>query len=232
MAARVMSRLGWIIGILIVAFALAACAATGTAVTPTPTQTPAPGATAPAATAPAATAPAGTEPSIASAAPGATSTPSPTTSDNAGSPGPAATFHSDLDLEALLPDTFDGRPVSKESRTGIDMGATDANPILSKFGKHPADLAAANGSTGSTVNQSGPSIGVQRLRGIPAGDVLAAQLEQIPNAKVSTVSLAGHDVTYVEYGAWPVWYYPTGELLYAIGFSDEATATRFLAALP
>jgi hypothetical protein len=227
MVARVMSRLGWIIAILIVAIALAGCATTGTEVTPTPTQTSAPGATEPAATAPAATAP-----SIVSAAPGATSASSPNVSDNAGSPEPAATFHSDLDLEALLPDTFDGRPVSKESRTGVDMGATDANPILSKFGKHPADLAAASGSTGSTANQSGPSIGVQRLRGVPAGDVLAAQLEQIPNAKVSTVSLAGHDVTYVEYGAWPVWYYPSGELLYAIGFSDEATATRFLAALP
>ena len=49
---------------------------------------------------------------------------------------------------------------------------------------------------------------------------------------MSTVSLAGHVVTYVEYGAWPVWYYPTGELLYAIGLSDEATATRFFAKLP
>ena len=112
------------------------------------------------------------------------------------------------------------------------MGTTDANPILSKFGKHPADLAAASGSAGSTANQSGLSIGVQRLRGVPAGDVLAVQLEQIQDAKVSTVSLAGHVVTYVEGGAWPVWYYPTGELLYAIGLSDEATATRFFAKLP
>jgi hypothetical protein len=218
----VMSRLGWIVAILMVAIALAGCATTGTAVTPTPTQASAPGATAPAAT----------EPSIASAAPGAASTPSPTLSDQAGSPQPAATFHSDPDLEALLPDTFDGRTISKESRTGVDMGATDANPILGAFGKHPADLAAASGTAEPTANQSALSIGVQRLRGVPAGDVLAAQLKQSPDAKVSTVKLAGHDVTYVEYGAWPVWYYPAGELLYVIGFADEATATRFLAKLP
>ena len=227
MAARVMSRLEWIIAILMVAIALAGCATTGTAVTPTPTRTSAPAATAPGATAPAATAP-----SIESAAPGVTATGSPTLLDEAGSPQPAATFHSDLDLEALLPDTFDGRTISKESRTGVDMGATDANPILGAFGKHPADLAAASGTAEPTANQSALSIGVQRLRGVPAGDVLAAQLEQIPDAKVSTVKLAGHDVTYVEYGAWPVWYYPAGELLYVIGFSDEATATRFLAKLP
>jgi hypothetical protein len=222
MAARVMSRLEWIIAILMVAIALAGCATTGTAVTPTPTQTLAPGATAPAAT----------EPSIESPAPGVMATGSPMLLDKAGSPQPAATFHQDLDLEALLPDTFDGRTISKESRTGVDMGATDANPILSAFGKHPTDLAAASGTAEPTANQSGLSIGVQRLRGVPAGDVLAAQLKQSPDAKVSTVKLAGHDVTYVEYGAWPVWYYPAGELLYVIGISDEATATRFLARLP
>jgi septal ring-binding cell division protein DamX len=215
MAARVMSRTWWVVAILIMAVALAGCATTGTAATPTLTSPPA-----------------ATAPSIASSTPGATSTPSPTPSDKAGSPEPAATFHSDLELEALLPDTFDGRTVSKESRTGGDMGATDANPILGTFGKHRADLAAASGTTQPTENQSALSIGVQRLRGVPASDVLAAQLKQIPDAKVSTVTLAGHDVTYVEYGAFPVWYYPTGELLYVIGFADEATATRFFARLP
>ena len=220
MAAQVTSRVGRFVAIWMVALALAGCATTGTGATPTP------------ASPPPASAPAASPPSTTSPPPTATSTPSPTLSDKSGSPQPTATFHSDLDLEALLPDTFDGRPVSKESRTGVDMGTTDANPILSKFGKHPADLAAASGSAGPTTNQAALSIGVQRLRGVPAGDVLAVQLEQIQDAKVSTVSLAGHVVTYVEGGAWPVWYYPTGELLYAIGFSDEATATRFFAKLP
>jgi hypothetical protein len=215
MAALVASRARRVVAIWMVVLALAGCATTSTGATPTPTS-----------------APAVSAPSTTSPPPAATSTPSPTLSDEAGSPQPTATFHSDLDLEALLPDTFDGRTVSKESRTGVDMGATDANPILGAFGKHPADLASASGTAEPTANQSALSIGVQRLRGVPARDVLAAQLEQIPDAKVSTVSLAGHDVTYVEYGAWPVWYYATGELLYAIGLSDEATATRFLAKLP
>jgi hypothetical protein len=49
---------------------------------------------------------------------------------------------------------------------------------------------------------------------------------------VSRVSLGGHQVTLVEYGAWPVWMYATGDLVYSIGLAGEATAAAFFAPLP
>jgi hypothetical protein len=51
----------------------------------------------------------------------------------------------------------------------------------------------------------------------------------MPDARVSQVTLDGREVTYVEAGAWPVWYFPTGEHLYGVAAIDEATAARVLA---
>jgi hypothetical protein len=169
---------------------------------------------------------------VVSLPPGVTPAPSPTPYDKYGSPEPMPTFHSDPSLEALLPDSVDGRTVTKESRTGVDMGMTDTDPMLKPFGKHPADMATGSGTAKPTETRAALLVGVTRLRGVPADQLMAVQLEQMPDAKVSTVSLGGREVTYVEYGAWPVWLYPTGELLYAVGLADEATATKIFAALP
>ncbi len=106
---------------------------------------------------------------------------------------------------------------------------TDADPILAALGKHPADFASA------TASPNEPPLlllAVERVRGVPADQLLAAMLKTIPDAKVSSVSLGGRAATYVEYGAWPVWYYPKGELLYAVAAMGEAEATRVLDALP
>ena len=169
---------------------------------------------------------------VVSLPPGVTPTPSPTPCDKYGSPGPMPTFHADPALEALLPDSVDGRAVTKESRTGVDMGMTDGDPLLAAFGKRPADWATASGMAMPTPDKPGFSVGVYRLRGVPAELVLAFQLKQMPDAKVSQVSLGGREATYVESGAWPVWLYATGDLLYGVGLADEATAARVFAALP
>ena len=164
--------------------------------------------------------------------PGETPTPSPTPYDKFGSPEPMPTFHADLEMEALLPDTIGGRPVDKESRTGVDLGMGGEDPILKAFGKSPADFASATGNVMPTEDQPAATLSVIRLRGVPGDQLLAFQLEQMPDAKVSTVSLGGHDVTYVEYGAWPVWMYVTGDLLYGVGLAGEAAAAEVFAALP
>jgi len=165
---------------------------------------------------------------VASLPPGVTMPPSPTPYDKYGSPAPMATFHGDPALEALLPDSVDGVALTKESRTGVQMGLTDNDPFLAPFGKHPADLASA-----SAVATQPPMlmVNVVRLRGVAADRLLAAALESVPGDAVSHVSLGGRQVTYVTYGAWPVWYYATGELLYGVAGLEE-TAAKVLAGLP
>ena len=135
-------------------------------------------------------------------------------------------------MEELLPDTLGGRPVTKESRTGVDAGMTDDDPVLKAFDKHPADLGNASGSIMPTQDQPAAILTVVRLRGVTGEQLLAYRLKEMPDAKVSRVSLGGHEVTYVEYGAWPSWMYATGDLLYGIGLAGEETAAEFFAALP
>lgn len=164
--------------------------------------------------------------------PGETPTPSPTPYDKLGSQAPLPTFHADPALEALLPNTIDGRSLTKESRTGVEAGKTDTDPLLKAFGRQPADYADATGTLMPTEDQPAGSFGVYRLRGVPGDQLLAYELAQMPDAKVSKVTLGGHEVTYVEYGAWPVWMYATGDLVYAVGLAGEATAATFFAGLP
>jgi hypothetical protein len=164
--------------------------------------------------------------------PGETPTPSPTPYDKYASQEPLPTFHADPAMEALLPDTLDGRPVTKESRTGVEAGKTETDPMLKAFGKQPADYADSTGTLMPTGDQPGGSVGVFRLRGVPGDQLLAFWLAQMPEAKVSKVTLGGHEVTYVEYGAWPTWMYATGDLVYAVGLAGEETAAAFFAALP
>lgn len=169
---------------------------------------------------------------VVSLPPGVTMPPSPTPFDKWASPGaspaPMPTFHGDPALEALLPDSVDGVALTKESRTGAQMGMTDDDPILTPFGKHPADLASA---TAVSTQRPLLIINVVRLRGVPADQLLAAMLESIPGDAVSHTSLGGRPVAYVVSGAWPVWYYATGELLYGVAGMED-TAARVLAGLP
>ncbi len=169
---------------------------------------------------------------VVSLPPGGTPTPSPTPYDKFASQEPLPTFHADPALEALLPDTIDGRPVTKESRTGVEAGKTDTDPLLKAFGKQPADYADATGTLMPGADQPAAILGVSRLRGVPGDQLLAFQLAQMPDAKVSQVSLGGHQVTYVEYGAWPIWMYATGDYVYGVGLAGEETAATFFAALP
>lgn len=171
---------------------------------------------------------------VVSLPPGVTPAPTPTPYDKWASTEPMSpmpTNHADPALEELLPNSIDGRTLTKESRTGEQMGMTDADPILTAFGKHPSDMASASATATPAVNQPPILIGVERLRGVPADQLLAAMLKSIPADEVSRTSLDGRQVTYVVHGAWPVWYYATGDLLYGIAMADEATAAKVLAVL-
>jgi hypothetical protein len=161
--------------------------------------------------------------------PGTTPTPSPTPYDKYGSPEPVATPHSDPVLEAVLPDSVDGRALTKTSRTGAEMGITDTDTILKAFGKHPADIS---GATAMPAEPPLLIISVTWLRGVSGADLLEVIVADIDGAKVSQVTIGGRSLTYVVAGAWPVWYYPTGEYLYGIAAMSEDEVSRVLALLP
>lgn len=164
---------------------------------------------------------------VVSLAPGATPTPSPTPYDKFASASPMSPSHADPELEALLPDSIGGVPLMKTSISGEQMGFTDADPLLSRFGKHPADMASAT----ATLSNPALIIGVERLRGVPANQLLAAMLEGLPSGATASRTLGGHQVTYVASGASPAWYYATGELLYGVAGAEQDVA-KALATLP
>jgi hypothetical protein len=168
---------------------------------------------------------------VASLPPDVTMPPSPTPFDKLNPPTePPATAapHDAPDLEALLPDRVGEVALTKRSQTGVAMGLTAADPILAPFGKQPSDFSTA------TAEPSRPpllSVGVLRLSGVPAEDLVEAILAQVPADEVTQTSLGGRPATYVAHGAWPVWYVPAGELLYAI-VGTELQAAEIVAGLP
>lgn len=168
---------------------------------------------------------------VASLPPDVTMPPSPTPFDKLNppeEPPASAVPHAAPDLEALLPDRVTGIALEKSSQTGVEMGLGADDPILQRFGKQPADLASA------TAMPDRPpllAVGVTRLRGVSAADLLAAQLSQVPADAVAETSLGGRPATFVTHGAWPVWYVPAGDLLYAIVGTD-VQAAEVAAGLP
>jgi hypothetical protein len=165
---------------------------------------------------------------VVSLPPGVTPAPTPTPFDKWASTAPMSPSHADPELEALLPDSIDGVSLTKSSISGEEMGMADTNPILSRFGKHPADMARA---TGATTQAPYLIVVVERLRGVPADQLLAAELEQYFSGTVTHTSLGGHQVTSGVIGATTVWYYATGELLYGVAGAEQ-DAAKALATLP
>lgn len=164
--------------------------------------------------------------------PGTAPTPSPTPYDKYASPAPSAASHVAPDLEALLPDTIDGKKVDKESWTGVESMMAADSPILVALGKRPEDYASARGLAG--LGGPGPFIafGVKRVAGVTGADLLKADFAIMSDAKLTPTTIAGHHVTRVEYGMMPYWVYATGDVVYELGMTDEATAAEFFAALP
>jgi hypothetical protein len=161
--------------------------------------------------------------------PHVTMPPSPTPFDKEHwTPGPVPTYHSIPDLEVLLPDAFEGRSLWKQSRTGEESGLSPDNPLLAWLDKQPADYETAQ-ATANTAPLL--LIAVVRVRGVSGEQLLTAVVKTTPSAQVSTTRLVGRPVTVVRSGAWPVWYWPTGDLLYGVVAIGEDEAGRVLAIL-
>jgi hypothetical protein len=141
--------------------------------------------------------------------------------DKFASVAPMPVQHDAPELEALLPDEMDGVAMEKESHTGTGMGLTEDDVRLARFGKHPNDYASAQAQPATPPLFL---VGGERLDGVPGEELLAVILEQMPEAEVTQVEMAGREVTQVIYGAWPVWYLPQGELLYGFAADPERTA--------
>lgn len=167
----------------------------------------------------------------ASLPPGVTMPPSPTPFDKLNPPPePPATAapHGAPDLEALLPDRVGEVGLAKTSQTGVQLGLSPNDALLTRFGKQPADLATA------TAMPDRPPlliVGVTRLRGVRGEELLAAMLADVPADEIAERSLAGRPASYVTHGAWPVWYVATGDLVYGLAGADQQVA-EVAAALP
>ncbi len=151
----------------------------------------------------------------------------PTPYDKNASTAPQETPHEALDLEELLPDTVGTVHFWKMSTVGV--GDEPGDPVFGQFGKTPADFASAMAQSDTPPLFI---IGVLRLSGVPGSELLTANLREVPADEIEPRTVAGRAVTYVAQGAWPVWYWTEGELVFAVAAIDEGQVLAAMEAMP
>ena len=153
----------------------------------------------------------------------------------AASPAPTPEVPSfDKELEAKLPDTFDGEALVKYSLSGTDAVRGDPTTlaVITAAGKTEDDFSIA-GAVGQT---SGVSFMAIRLKG--ADEVVIQQLfersAEQSGDKVEKVSLGGRDVYRISgpSGTGAVFFLVKGDTAVGLTAADDASAEKALAALP
>lgn len=151
--------------------------------------------------------------------------------------------HGDPALEALLPTTLIGTPLTRYSVTltqlldaGGDRPTIDA--FLTSIGKTEADgsYAAAFDAT----NGLGGGINAFKVVGADAAALLAGitaveQSDLGTGATTSSATLAGKNVTVVTIGSGvndTEWVYGYGDVVFVVHAANEAEATALLSTLP
>lgn len=197
-------------------------------------------------TSPARTAsPSSAAPSASSAAPSVAVPATVPASSPAGGPSLAPIFstHGDPALEALLPATLIGTPLTRYSLTltqlldaGGDRVGIDA--FLQGIGKTEADGSYA--AAFDPTNGLGGGISAFKVTGADAAALLAGitELEKSDlgtNPTVGQATLAGKNVTSLSVGDGVndnEWVYGHGEVVFVVHAANEAEATAFLSTLP
>jgi hypothetical protein len=144
-------------------------------------------------------------------------------------------------LEALLPKTWEGTPLSSQSVNGETLLADDDwsttfTTYLSGAGKTPADLifAQAYDPTG-TIDIT---VGVYSITGAPAADVsktlVNAWKAMFPGLVTKSETVGGKKV---DHGVIPDegvdgYWYAHGDVVYELETSDATLATKLFASLP
>lgn len=144
-------------------------------------------------------------------------------------------------LEALLPSTWEGTPLSIESWTGDVVLLDDSwsqvfRTFLDDQKKTPADLlvAQAADSTGAVEM----SVGAFQITGVSGKDMMGVIVDawtaEYPDLETSTQTLGGKKVTrgvFQEAGINSYWYEHEG-VVFDVESADESLATSVLGALP
>jgi hypothetical protein len=129
-------------------------------------------------------------------------------------------FVGNEELEALLPDTIGGQPVTKQSVNGqafIDMGLGAAfEDILADVGATPSDLGVAIGTAGS-VEIRAYQIEGQSAEQIFAG--LEAAFQAGGAGTVTEIAVGGRTVSQVTTSAETSYAYLSGEVVFIVGGS-------------
>ena len=171
---------------------------------------------------------------------GASSAPVTTADPNA---TPLPTFTRDAALEAMLPKTLDGKPLSITSLSGTDVMTTGRpadqqalQAILAATGGTPADYGFAYSIVGDSA-----VVGVFRVKGADPAKVRDSFIEQGKAASgaagspdLGTIGGKQH-VTILRFTQggtqWSSYYWPKGDVLYFVQTADAAVAESFFSSL-
>jgi hypothetical protein len=156
-------------------------------------------------------------------------------------PSPLPLTHDAPELEALLPATWEGTPMSVESSTGEVVLIEDAwsqvfRTFLEDSRKTPADLLVARSYDASGTLQM--SVSAFKIDGI-AGDkvletVVGAWKAEDEDLVVSEVTLGGKNVTRGVFASTDVnsYWYEHEDVVFDVETSDEALAGAVIETLP
>jgi hypothetical protein len=154
---------------------------------------------------------------------------------------PVADTHDAPELEARLPRELQGTALQVQSWTGVgilsdDNFSTSVTSFLACVGKTPDDLRVAQAYDPDQAIDG--SIGIYQVDGVAPAEVrdalLAAWKVDSPDMTVSTVKLAGQDVTKADFGEDTIdsWLVVRDGVVYDIETNDQDVAAAAVAALP
>jgi hypothetical protein len=154
---------------------------------------------------------------------------------------PVADTHDAPELEALLPAKVQDTPLQLQSWTGDtiltdDGWSTSLKSFLTGAGKTSTDLRVAQAYDPTQALDG--SVGVYRVDGVDPAKVrdalIAAWKVDFADAPVSTVTIAGKEVTKVDFGedALDSYLYIRDDAVFDIESTDEAIVASALEAVP
>lgn len=162
--------------------------------------------------------------------------------ESAGGPEPSFSAGLAADLEALIPDSVAGLPITKSSMLGNEfLVAPNSDPGTIKFvqdlGVSPSDISIAIGYGISTDASSTVIIFILRAAGADTNQLTAAFKEAQNGTATSPIqwsnsSLGGKQVEVGDLGGQSTYLYAHGDVLAWITASTEAIAEEVISGLP
>ena len=154
---------------------------------------------------------------------------------------PVADTHDAPELEALLPTELDGITLQVQSWTGDtiltdDAWSTSVTGFLTSSGKTQEDLRVAQAFDPTQALDG--SVGVYHVDGLAPTKIhdalIAAWKVDFPDMAVTTVTLAGKEVTKCDFGEDTIdsYLYVRDDVVFDIETTDQAIAEAAIAGLP